>query len=204
MITWEPCVTKKKKSRNMVESQGEEESKGRKIVDEKGTSRKKKDEKAKTWWNLACLECCLYIPAFCISYVGSLSLSLDNKGDQPIQLSGIDVILSAPQTSRGYDNISRLCAIAQRVFLFFFFFSCAFIPLFFFRAAVGHTRRFASLRQLRCFSFLLLLLDRLARTLPIRLNSYHALLKKQKTPNQKTFLLFRFSLFITFTVLLSC
>jgi hypothetical protein len=32
----------------MVESQREEESKGRKIVDEKGTSRKKKDEKAKT------------------------------------------------------------------------------------------------------------------------------------------------------------
>lgn len=121
----------------------------------------------------------VYIPAFCISYVGSLSLSLslDNKGDQPIQLSGIDVILSAPQTSRGYDNISRLCAIAQRVFLFFrarsfhCFFVCCGWPYKEIRFSQATT----------VFFFLLLLLDRLARTLPIRLNSYHALLKTENS-----------------------
>uniref|UniRef100_A0A0P6JR18 Uncharacterized protein n=1 Tax=Daphnia magna TaxID=35525 RepID=A0A0P6JR18_9CRUS len=52
----------------------------------------------------ACPQCCLYNSLMLLLMC---SFHLDNKGDQPIQSLGIDVIFMRAQISRGYTNISR-------------------------------------------------------------------------------------------------
>lgn len=114
-------------------------------------------------------------------WVLSLSLSLDNKGDQPIQLSGIDVILSAPQTSRGYNNISRLCARASKSS--FFFLVSVHSIVFVLRLAIQGDSLLCGNYTL--FFFLLLIFDRLARTLADSSQFVSRLIKNSKLPTQK-------------------